>query len=110
MHLEVVEDGPETCEVNEASSGAVLVLVVWLDQQSSVFHISSNSLQACDEYSLFFVVEDIFWIKNGWSLEDIQSLRRVLLEICVSEDLIIFFAEIHIVNQTWVIWLGKLFL
>ena len=31
-HLEVVEDRPETSEVDKASSGFVLVLEVWLHQ------------------------------------------------------------------------------
>lgn len=38
-HLEVVEDRPEASEVDEPSSGAVLVLEVWLDKQSSVFDV-----------------------------------------------------------------------
>ena len=32
LHLEVVKDRSETGEVNKASPGLILVLVVWLDQ------------------------------------------------------------------------------
>ena len=41
LHLEVVEDGAEPCEVHKARSALVLILKVWLDQESSVLHISS---------------------------------------------------------------------
>ena len=44
LHLEVVEDRSETSEVNKTCSCAVFVLEVWLNQEPSVFHISSKSL------------------------------------------------------------------
>ena len=64
LHLEVVEDGPEATEVDEASSCAVLVLEVRLDQQSSVADIGSESCEAGCQHSLFGLDEDIFWVED----------------------------------------------
>lgn len=104
LHLEVVEDRSETSEVNKACSCAVFVLEVWLDQESSVLHISSKSLQTANKNLFFSIVEHIFRIKNGWCTERVQSLCWVFLEVSICENGIICFAEGDIINQTSILW------
>ena len=43
-HPEVVEDGAEASERNEARSASVLVLEVGLDEQASVLHLGAQAL------------------------------------------------------------------
>ena len=104
LHLEVVEDRSETSEVNKACSCAIFVLEVWLNQEPSVFHISSKSLQTSNKNFFFSIVEHIFWIKNRWGFELFQSLCWVFLKVSICENGIICFAEGDIVNQTSVLW------
>ena len=97
-HLEVVKDWSETGEVNKTCPSTVLVLVVWLHEQSSVFHISSKSHQTANENLLFLIIEDILRIKDWWCCEVGQSLCWFLLEIDICENHIIYLTEVHIVD------------
>lgn len=45
-YFHVIEDRSESCVCNESAVALVLVLEEWLNQESSVSHVSSDSLQA----------------------------------------------------------------
>ena len=57
LHSEVVENGSETGEGDEAGSAFVLVLEVGLDEETSVLDIYAESLEACNQNLLFCIVE-----------------------------------------------------
>ena len=62
-----------------------------------MFHISSQSLQACNQHSLLSIIEHVLWIKDGWGVVSRDSLRWVFLDGLVSEDVVSLVAELHVV-------------
>ena len=54
--LEVVEDGTESCEVNESRPALILILEVRLDQYSAVFDVDSEALETCMQDSLLSII------------------------------------------------------
>jgi len=109
-HLEVVEDRPEASESDEASSGAVLVLEVRLDQQSSVCDICSESGEAGNENSLLSLIEDILRVEDGGGLPLSDGLCWVLFEVWVGENEVSLFHEVDVVHQFWVLRGGEVLL
>ena len=56
LHPEVVKDGLEACEGDEARVVAVLVLEVGLDQDAAVSDISSEALEASNQDTFLCVI------------------------------------------------------
>ena len=86
LHAEVVEDGTESSESDEARSASVLILEVRLDQKTSVLDISTEASKAGHEDLLFVSVDDILGVKNGWGIEGGGTSGGVLLQSFISED------------------------
>ena len=70
-YFHVVEDRSESGIGDKSTVALVLVLEEWLNQESSVSNISTNSLQAGLENSFLRLTELVLWVENGWSLESI---------------------------------------
>jgi hypothetical protein len=68
-YFHVVEDRSESGIGDKSTVALVLVLEEWLNQESSVSNISTDSLQAGLENSLFRLTELVLWVENGWGLE-----------------------------------------
>ena len=64
LHAEVVKDGAETGEGDEARTASVLVLEVRLDQKAAVLHVSAQAFQRVGQNSLLICVEHILGVKN----------------------------------------------
>ena len=62
MHPEVVKDGLEASEGDEACSVAVLVLEVGLDQDAAVSDIGSEALEASDQDTFLCVVQNVLGV------------------------------------------------
>ena len=69
LHFEVVEDGTESGERNEAAAALVLILEVWLDQKASVFDVSAEALEHGDKDSFLLVVEHILRVQDRRGIE-----------------------------------------
>ena len=62
LHPEVVEDGLEACEGDEARSVAVLVLKVGLDQDAAVSDVGSKALEASNQDTFLCIIQDILGV------------------------------------------------
>ena len=62
LHPEVVKDGLEACEGDEACAVAVLVLEVGLDQDAAVSDIGSEALEASDQDTFLCVVQNVLGV------------------------------------------------
>lgn len=49
------------------------------------------------EHFLFRVVEDVFWVENGWRVKSLRPVLRVFLEVLVCEDVVQIVAELFVV-------------
>ena len=110
LHFEVVEDGAEAGEGDEARAALILVLEVRLDQQAAVLHIRAEAHQAGDKHLLFVVVEHVLWIQDGGRLELVGPLCWLLLEVLIREDSVKVVAEGRVVDKAGVIGQGERFL
>ena len=86
LHAEVVEDGTESSESDEARSASVLILEVRLDQKTSVLDISTEASEAGHEDLLFVSIDDILGVQDGWGIEGGGTSGGVLLQSFISED------------------------
>lgn len=107
LHAEVVEDGAEASERNEAASALVLVLEVGLDQQAAVLHIGAETLEHGDENAFLRIIENVLRVEDGGRDEASRHLCRVLLERLVGKDVVELIAESHIVDEASIIGHGK---
>ena len=64
LHPEVVEDGAEAREVDEAAPAPVLVLEVRFDQKATVLHVGTQAHQAGNQNLFFVVVEDVLGVQD----------------------------------------------
>ena len=62
MHPEVVKDGLEASEGDEACSVAVLVLEVGLDQDAAVSDVGSKALEASNQDTFLFIIQDVLGV------------------------------------------------
>ena len=97
-----VEDRPETGVGNETTVALVLVLEEWLDQQSAVSDVSSNSLHANVEFGLFSFRQLSLSIQDGWRIVSGQGFLWCLLQILLCEDFLNLFIEVEVSNLQWV--------
>ena len=62
LHPEVVKDGLEACEGDEARVVAVLVLEVGLDQDAAVSDVGSKALEASNQDTFLCIIQDILGV------------------------------------------------
>ena len=62
LHPEVVKDGLEACEGDEACAVAVLVLEVGLDQDAAVSDVGSKALEASNQDTFLFIIQDVLGV------------------------------------------------
>ena len=84
--LLVVKDTSKSSVGHKSTLWFILVLEEWLDQKSSVFHVSANSTEDVLKFLFFSGWKLVSWVENGWYLEGGESLGWVLLQILFSED------------------------
>lgn len=110
LHSEVVENGSETGEGNEARSALVLVLEVGLDEETSVLDIDAESLEACNQNLLFLIVEYVLRVEDRWRVESIRSSGWVLLKRFIGENGFQLVTKSDIVDEAAVVRHGKVLL
>lgn len=86
LHTEVVEDWLETCEGNKSRSVTILILEVWLDQKTTVFHISAQTLETSDQNLLLRVIQNVLGIQDWGCIESVRFCRWVLFKCFIRED------------------------
>lgn len=106
LHAEVVEDGAEAGEGDEARSAPVLVLEVGLNQEASVLHLSTKSLQSRDQDLLLLSVKHVLGVEDRGGIERVGAGRWVLLQGFIREDGVQFVTESHIVNESGIVGKG----
>ena len=62
LHPEIVKDGLEACKGDEARSVAILVLEVGLDQDAAVSDVSSKALEASNQDTFLFIIQDVLGV------------------------------------------------
>lgn len=109
-YFHVVKDRSESGVGNEPTVALVLILEEWLDQESSVSDVSSNSSEAGLEVSLLRLAKLVLWIKDGWGLEGTQCFSWVFLKIFLCEDAFDLLVESHVVDLGWISWASEVIL
>jgi hypothetical protein len=79
-----------------------LILEVWFDQKSSVFHFNSDSSQAILQNKLLIIVEYILRVKNRWSIKGLNFLHWILFKILFSEQFFNLFIENNVIDFQWI--------
>ena len=110
LHTEVVEDGAESGEGDEAASALILILEVWLDQQTTVLNIGAKALEHGYEDTLLLVVQHVLRVENRGCVESSRQRCRVLLDSLVCEDVVKLITEGNIVDEPGVVGRGEVVL
>ena len=97
----VIENGPKSGIRHKAALRLILVLEEWLDEESAVLHVSSNSHHCHLELLLFLLSKLILGVQDRGSRIIGQSLGWILLQIFGSEDLLDFFVEVEVSHLGW---------
>ena len=103
LHFEVVKDGAEASEGDEAAAAPVFVLEVRLNQQTAMLDVNTEALEHGDEDALLLIIEHILGVKDRGRGELSRHCQRVLLDSLVGEDVVELVAEGDIVDEASVV-------
>lgn len=103
LNLELVTNPDLLLSCLRQSPVTYLVLEVGFNQESSHSDDLSEPLQEVIELDLFLSVEHILRVEDGWSVEGLDLLQRVLLEVLLCEDLLNLFVKQLVVYLGWVL-------
>jgi len=93
--LHVVKDASESGVGHVTAVGPVFVLEERLDQQASVLHVSSDSAHDLVQLLGLPAWQHVPWVQDRGHLEFRQGLRRALLKVLLSEDLLDLLVEVE---------------
>jgi len=100
--LHGIKDGAEPAVGYESTIAFVLVLEEWLDEQSPMVHVDSDSLQALLQLFFLRLGEGVLRVQNRRSVVGRKSNLRVLLKSFYRENLLDLIIEVRVPDLYWV--------